>query len=158
MYYENDSTRSGRWSVEATSKELYLFLIRPREVLFDIAKLYPREFLRGFFDSEGCVCLDRKRKRAFISASNYDIGLLRFCKELLEDIGIESTIVLTKKKGSKAIIRGKEYRYTSDLYEIRISKLQSIRAFHVDIGFTIERKQKLLQSYLDYVTGRTFTL
>ena len=45
--FEHDRNRTGRWWVEVTSKELFMFLKGPKEQLFEIARVYPREFLRG---------------------------------------------------------------------------------------------------------------
>ncbi|WP_324736059.1 LAGLIDADG family homing endonuclease [Thermococcus sp. SY098] len=149
LYYENDSTRSGRWSVEATSKELYLFLIRPREVLFDIAKLYPREFLRGFFDSEGYVFVDKHNpRRAYVSVSNYDRDVLEFCQKLLDNLEIHSQIWIMRKAGAPSIIRGEQYFYKENFYELRIYRVESVRNFAFNIGFTIRRKQIKLNNFL----------
>ncbi|USS41145.1 DNA endonuclease [Thermococcus aggregans] len=149
MIYEESDGRRKRFVTEATSKGLYQLLKRSKEVLFEIARNHPTAFLKGFFDSEGTFNFDSKRRYGYLSASNYDMGVLEFCRELLKDLGIESRITLTKKKGTKVKIWGKEYEYSSDLYEIRIYRKENILKFYQLIGFTILRKQQLLKEYLE---------
>ena len=146
--YEESDGRRKRFVTEATSKGLYCLLNRPKDALFEIARTHPTEFLKGFFDSEGTFNFDSKRRYGYLSASNYDTEVLEFCRELLKEIGIESHITLTKKKGTKVKIWGKEYEYSSDLYEIRIYRKENIFKFYQLIGFTIHRKQQLLREYL----------
>ncbi|WP_227805374.1 LAGLIDADG family homing endonuclease [Pyrococcus kukulkanii] len=149
LYWENDSSRVGRWVVEAVSKELYMFLSGPREKLFEVAGRWPVEFLRGFFDSEGSVSISKKNPRkASITADNYDKDVLKLCRDLLEGMGIHSTVYLARKKGTKVVIRGQEYEYTSDLYRISIHRRSSVARFAELIGFTILRKQEKLAMFL----------
>ncbi|CUX77283.1 Similar to intein-encoded homing endonucleases [Thermococcus chitonophagus] len=149
IYWENDSSRVGRWVVEATSKELYMFLTGSREKLFEVARRWPVEFLRGFFDSEGSVSISKKNpQKASITADNYDKDVLEFCRELLEGMAIHSTVYLARKKGTKVVIRGQEYRYTSDLYRISIHRRRSVAMFAELVGFTIPRKQERLELFL----------
>lgn len=63
QFYEESDGRRKRFVAEATSKSLYKFLEKPKEELFEVAKAYPREFLKGFFDSEGYVYLDPKLRK-----------------------------------------------------------------------------------------------
>ncbi|ALM75016.1 LAGLIDADG family homing endonuclease [Thermococcus barophilus] len=146
--FENDKNRSSRWYVEANSKSLYMFLNQPKEELFEVAKEYPREFLRGFFDSEGSVIWYEPRKSLVISAFNYDFDILNFCKELLQDFGIRSKIYLTKKRGMPIVIRGEQYYYNNNLYELRILRRKSVLKFYKEIKFTIFRKHQKLESAL----------
>jgi len=147
VYVESDGRRD-RFVAEATSKFLYMFLKQPKEALFEVAKEYPQEFLRGFFDSEGCFNFNKNERQGFVSASNYNREVLTFCQKALESLGISSKIVLTKRKGTTVKIWGKEYQYSSDLYEIRIYRKDDLSKFYRLIGFTISRKQKLLEEYL----------
>lgn len=149
--YEESDGRRNRFVTEATSKGLYQFLNKPDEELFEVAKEYPIEFLRGFFDSEGSFNFSTTQGRGFLSASNYNKKVLEFSQKSLENLGISSKIVLTKRKGTKVKIWGKEYQYSSDLYEIRIYRKDSLSRFYKMIGFTIRRKQQLLGQYLGYV-------
>lgn len=146
--FEKNITRSSRWYVEATSKDLFMFLKQPEEKLFKVAKEYPREFLRGFFDSEGSVVWYEPRKSLVISASNYDVDILNFCKELLQELGIYSKIYLTKRQGMPIVIRGERYYYNNNLYELRILRRKSVLKFYEEIGFIIFRKRQKLESTL----------
>jgi len=146
--YEESDGRRKRFVTEATSKGLYCLLNRPKDVLFEIARNHPTAFLKGFFDSEGTFNFNSKRGYGYLSASNYDIEVLEFCRELLKGLGMESRITLTKRKGTKVKLWGKEYEYSSDLYEIRIYRKENIFKFYQLIGFTIHRKQQLLREYL----------
>ena len=148
MGYEENKSRSNRWYVEVASKSLYTFLKQPKEKLFDVAKEHPREFLRGFFDSEGAISWNKNHKSLFVSASNYDFEILEFCKELLDTLGIHSTIYLSKRAGTPVKIRGEKYQYRESFYEIRIYRRDSIVKFYFQIGFTITRKQEKLKSIL----------
>ncbi|AIF69161.1 hypothetical protein PAP_03710 [Palaeococcus pacificus DY20341] len=146
--YEENKSRSDRWYVEVASKSLYKFLKQPKEKLFDVAREYPEEFLKGFFDSEGTISWNRKHQSLFISASNYDLEVLELCRELLGTIGIYSKIYLSKKAGTPVKIRGEKYQYRQNFYEIRIYRRDSIVKFYSQIGFTITRKQEKLKSIL----------
>ncbi|NJE31006.1 DNA endonuclease [Thermococcus sp. 18S1] len=143
--FEHDSGRTDRWWVEVTNKELFMFLKGPKEHLFEIARVYPREFLRGFFDSEGSAIVYPNRAR--VEASNYDLEVLELCKELLERLGIHSKIYKTKRKGQTVVIRGKEYQYNSNLFTLRIYRQDSVYRYTVEVGFTIQRKQTQLLQY-----------
>jgi len=146
--YVEEKTRSNRWHVEASSKSLYKFLSQDKEELFKVAEKYPEDFLRGFFDSEGCVNWSEKHRRLFVSCSNYDLNVLKFCQELLDNLDIGSRIFLTKRKGTEVIIRGEIYRYNNDLYELRIiSKIEIVKFANI-IGFSIKRKQEKLEKAL----------
>ena len=145
MGFENDRTRTGRWYVEATSKSLFRFLTGSRERLFEVAKAYPREFLRGFFDSEGSAVVSKGRVK--VVASNYDIEVLRFCQNLLEGREIHSKIYKTKRRGQPVMIRGKQYKYNSDLFTLTINQKESVYRYTREVGFSIPRKQNKLLSY-----------
>lgn len=143
--FEREKTRSNRWYVEAYGKGLFMFLKGPKERLFDVARAYPREFLRGFFDSEGSVIVTKNRIR--VEACNYDWEVLELCRKLLDNLGIHSKIYKTKQKGQTVAIRGKEYRYTSDLFTIKIYRIASVYRYMQEVGFTISRKQNKLLNF-----------
>ncbi|ASJ09041.1 DNA endonuclease [Thermococcus siculi] len=145
--FENDSTRVGRFYVEGSSKALYEFLKNPLESLFRMAELYPAEFLRGFFDSEGFPVVSAgKRFRVHVEAVNSNLKLLEFSKSLLETkFGITSAVFKMYSKGQRVIIRGQEYASNVDMFGLRITKLRDVERFHKEIGFTAERKTQKLQ-------------
>ncbi len=137
---ERDRSRCDRWCVEANSKMLYEFLKQPKEKLFEVAKKYPVEFLRGFFDSEGCVEWNKEHKTLSISASNYDLNVLEFSRDLLKRLSIHSRIYRIKRRGQISRIRGRTYQYNSDLYLLRIYRRADVRMYIRTVGFTIRRK------------------
>lgn len=122
-----------------------MFLKGPKERLFEVARMYPREFLRGFFDSEGSAIVSKNRAR--IEASNYDLEVLKLCRELLKELDIHSKIYKTKRKGQTAVIRGETYQYSSDLFTLMIYRKDSVYKYTADVGFSIKRKQDKLLKY-----------
>ncbi|NJF25928.1 LAGLIDADG family homing endonuclease [Thermococcus sp. Bubb.Bath] len=151
--FENDRTRSGRWYVETSSKSLYLYLKGSKERLFEVATKYPREFLRGFFDSEGSAIITRNRIR--VEACNYNKEVLEFCQELLNGLDIYSKIYRTKRKGQPVVIRGEQYHYTSDLFTLKIYRLESVYRYMREVGFTISRKQNKLINFFGLSQQKT---
>jgi intein-encoded DNA endonuclease-like protein len=149
LRFERNKTRTDRWCVEAYSKSLYTFLKQPKEKLFEIAREYPREFLRGFFDSEGSVGWDRKRKKLSVKACNYDLELLQFVQELLASLGIHSKIYVQAREGRRVKIRDKYYSYKQDFYCIDIYRREAVAEFAKIVGFTISRKAEKLKSCLE---------
>jgi len=91
-------------------------------------------FLKGFFDSEGEI--DRKIGR--IGATSANLGGLKQIGELLNILGVEYTII--KKKDLRP--------NTSQKYILRIHDKRSIKKFYDLVGFTINRKQKILEACL----------
>ncbi|WP_231855826.1 LAGLIDADG family homing endonuclease [Thermococcus peptonophilus] len=148
--FEREKTRSNRWYVEAYGKGLFTFLKGPKERLFDVARAYPREFLRGFFDSEGTVgySSNSAKSNLFVSAANYDLDVLELCSELLDELDIHSKIYLRSPKGTPVKIRGKWYEYKQDLYEIRVYRRKSVLNYYLQVGFTIQRRQQKLAQAL----------
>ena len=101
-------------------------------------------FVRGFFDSEGCVEISGK-----ISASNTDLTLLEYVQKLLRRFfSIETRgPYMGKKKGTILTRRGKSYVRKADCYSICIT-MRDIMRFYEEIGVTIERKRKRLETVL----------
>ena len=125
--------------VEYGSYMLYKFLQKP---LKDMTPFIEHDrkcvamFLRGFFDSEGCV-----KEDGSLTASNSNLGLLGYVRHLLEvHFDIETTGPhLSTEKGSLLERRGRKYRRNTNCYEIYIRK-QSLLGFYENIGLTIVRK------------------
>lgn len=99
-------------------------------------------FLRGFFDSEGCV-----DKVGAISASNGDKSLLYYIQSLLRaSFAIGSTgPYLATRKGTLMLIRGKSYTRKLNCYSIHLKRRDSQR-FLDQIGITIARKRVRLEN------------
>ena len=139
-----------KYAVEVRSKTLYELLKKP--VNLDGLKKYIEHcedcvaaFLRGFFDSEGCV-----NERGYISISNTDIGLLTYVKDLLGCLGIASTEPKLGHPQGRAFFdprEGKIYTTNKDCYCLHI-RANSNTTFYRKVGFTIKRKQKRLENYI----------
>jgi DNA endonuclease len=102
------------------------------------------KFLRGFFDSEGCVSVDGD-----LTASNSDFGLLQYVRNLLKGhFNVDTTGPhLTTRKGSILRHRGKKYVRKADCFEIYVRRA-SQRTFYRRVGFAIERKRVRLERRL----------
>ncbi len=91
-------------------------------------------FIRGFFDSEGEIDKDIGR----VGATSMNFDGLREVQDLLASLNIKSTII--KRKDLRP--------NTSQKYVLRVHDKNSILLFYSLVGFTIERKQKVLKEFL----------
>lgn len=91
-------------------------------------------FIKGFFDSEGEI--DKQIGR--VGATSINLEGLEEIKKILESMGIRNTII--KRKDIRP--------NTHQKYVLRIHDKQSIALFNQFIGFTIQRKQDILNSFL----------
>jgi intein-encoded DNA endonuclease-like protein len=140
----------GRYYVEVKSRTLYELLKKPIEIekirkYVEHCEKCMAMFLRGFFDSEGCVS-----KSGYITATNTNHELLTYVQRLLKRFGIESTGPHLKyPKGSimHCPRTGKPYRRKKDNYTIYILAEGNER-FYRYVGFTIQRKRVRLENYL----------
>jgi len=140
----------GGYVVEARSQTLYELLRKP----LDLDRLKPyiehcercgATFLRGLFDSEGCV-----DKRGYIHIDNTHLRLLDYVKDLLQRLGIESTGPKPKQRRGRVFYnpwRGKTYVLSKDVYHLHV-RARSNANFYKTIGFTIRRKRIRLENYL----------
>jgi intein-encoded DNA endonuclease-like protein len=123
---------AGTYIIRVTSKTLYELLRKP----VDLKRIKPyvehcpkcaAAFLRGLFDSEGCVS-----KKGYITLHNSDYEILVYAQRLLwRYFGIKST-------GPWPGVR---------CYHIYI-RAESLPKFYNLVGFTIKRKRKRLEEYL----------
>jgi intein-encoded DNA endonuclease-like protein len=133
--------------VEFGSYLLHKFLLQDVQQLREFVE-HDKEcvaaFLRGFFDSEGCIDTNGR-----LSASNSNVALLKYIQCLLQGrFGIETTGPrLGTKRGSTITRRGKSYKRNVDVYEIRV-RARSLRRFHEKVGLTIQRKKLRLEKAL----------
>lgn len=143
--FERDSTRVDRFYVEGSNKTLFQLLSSSKGTLFSIAEECPREFLRGFFDSEGFPTVYAgKAFTVQVAAVNSDTVTLEFVKKMLAGIGIRSKIAKLYPKGHKLTIRGKEYASNVDMFVLRISRFNDVILFAEKVGFTATRKSEKL--------------
>lgn len=78
------------------------FFKQPLKVHKSIISTFPVDFLRGFFDSEGSTDYSLNKQKGFtryVAASNSNLGLLRYVRKLLAQLGIRSSIYLNYKSG-----------------------------------------------------------
>ena len=150
------------WNVRARSRLLYEFLSQSLVELNDIVKCYPEQFIRGIFDSEGCVSMHpnshggKYHPEVFIS--NTDMELLEYTCSLLTSCGIKCSDNL---RGGR--VRRVERK---PCYSLFLRSQVDIEAFCYKIGFSIKRKQdKLVGKFgekktitLDYETKRFITV
>lgn len=133
--------------VEASSFLLFRFLQKPFEELkpfIEHCADCSAAFLRGFFDSEGCV-----DKSGSTTASNCDVGLLKYVQYLLAmvfDIGTTGPH-LQSRKGSLIIRRGRTFSRNSDCFVIRVRNRFRLQ-FLEKVGITIARKNSRLRRIL----------
>jgi hypothetical protein len=104
--YLNTSTGVLRISYFNVALSIYLQR-KADELLHNIVKL-PRhlqqEFLKAFFDDEGCMDFRPNRNVRQVRGYQKDISILKIVKKLLENLGIESVI----KQPNEVVVRGKE--------------------------------------------------
>lgn len=114
-----------RFIVQLKCKVLYELLKKPLDI-DKIRKFVEHDdgckaaFLRGFFDSEGCVPKDGS-----LSVYNSDLGLLRYVKTLMKSLNIEATGPHLQAKRGKPFIDQKkenpikhEWTYTSYIFPL----------------------------------------
>ncbi len=100
-------------------------------------------FLRGFFDSEGCVEISGR-----ISIANTDLVLLTYVQQLLRGFHIETRGPHRgKNKDTILTRRGKTYVRRADCYSINVIMRDAVQ-FYDEIGLTIERKKSRLEAAL----------
>ncbi len=112
-------------------------------------------FLQGLFDADGTVIADRDRG-AYVGLGSTSRELLQDVQRLLTTYGIFSRIYAGREgstDGAFAYTRkdGSEVSYgQSASFDLRISA-ESVDRFAAEIGFSLSRKQQLLN---DLVSGR----
>ncbi len=148
---ERDRSRCDRWCVEVNSKILYEFLSQPKEKLFEVVEKFPAEFLRGFFDSEGCVYWHERRKRLMITAGNYDLELLQFVQRILASLNIHSKIYLQAYEGKSVRIRNEYYEYKQNFYRLEIYRRSALAEFAKNVRLSILRKAEKLKNGLRHL-------
>jgi|GEM_PF-2156018 len=111
---------------------------------------FPAEFLRGFFDSDGGA--HKGRNKMSIYASNTNKELLIYVRNLLLNLDIFSTILLCHKEGDTRPFRGRIVQSKKDCHQLVISGQRGFSNFYKHIGFSIRRKQSVLQEIIIKIT------
>ncbi|MDT7859914.1 MAG: LAGLIDADG family homing endonuclease [Candidatus Calditenuis sp.] len=140
----------GLYYVEVGSRTLYELCKKPINIekirrFVEHCERCMAMFLRGFFDSEGCVSED-----GCITVANSNYELLLYVQELLKRLGIETTGPYPRQRQGTPFYdpkRGKVYKHKKDVYVLRVRK-SSNEAFYRFVNFTIQRKRARLENYL----------
>jgi len=142
--------KDGMFVVEVGSKTLYELLKKPIDI--DRIRKYVEHcircicaFLRGFFDGEGSIDKDGR-----IRVYNTGKSLLEYIKELLKMLGIKATGPKLHVKTGRPIKHpktSKTYLTRKHCYYLYVCAESRLRFYEL-IGFTIKRKQQLLEEYL----------
>lgn len=140
-----------------SKKQLYtviLYSLRASQLLhyfnFLQLKISTKEikcsFLNGFFDVEGGVSGSNLqtpfKATRFIHAYNTNFDLICFSRDLLESVGIPIQNIDKRQKSGFTPEKTIEYR-------IRIGGKENMKNFKENIGFSIDRKNKLLNKVLE---------
>ncbi len=132
--------------VRYCSGQLERLLESPLAKLLEIASVFPREFLRGLFDAEGHVDVGVGRTlHLTVGAENSDRHLLLYARRLLDSLGIDSRIYQKRRAGSSKVIRGAEFLMKQTSYSLVIGKIECMRVFAEEVGFSISRKLGKMQ-------------
>ncbi|MFH1978241.1 MAG: LAGLIDADG family homing endonuclease [Candidatus Aenigmatarchaeota archaeon] len=109
------------------------------KIVFNSPENIKCAFLKGFFDSEGCVDKSKKIITNSVSLGLYDI------KSLLVSMDIRSNIIkITKVKGNRKM-----------RYDLNITGRSYIELYAQRIGFSIKRKERKLEILLNNYKLRT---
>ena len=139
------------YSARARSKELYYFIKELKEDFEKVkpfAEAYPKEFIQGLADSEGCprVAANGVFQVGVCVASSMGVSLLAFVSFLLKmKFGIKSRVYHSKNKGATdSCINGRLITRQNDLFVLNISNFNSTKLFSTKINFNIGRKKDKL--------------
>ena len=148
LYKVRWSEKRKRWIVQGSSIILQRFLSKPWQHLKNHIEHSSRcrfSFLRALFDGEGSITGRN------LTISNTDLSLLLYVRKLLAKSGISTRIPrVTHRAGSilKDPSTGRTYKRRKDCYVMRVSPTDLLR-FARKIGFSIERKKRVLPSFVD---------
>jgi DNA endonuclease len=144
------------YSTRARSKQLYYFLKELKadfEKVKPFAQAYPKEFIQGLADSEGCPSIAARNsfQVGVCVAYSMNIELLAFvCLLLKMKFTIKSKVRLARKKGvTDSVINGRPITRKNNVYFLSIGDFQSTQKFAEKINFGIERKRQKLNDAVD---------
>jgi len=105
-------------------------------------------FLKGLFDSEGCIAGSNLQKRRYatriIKFFNNKSKIIKLVSKILKEIGINHSIRSRIHSG---------FGSQKLQYEITICGKENLYKFYKDIGFSIKRKQNKLIKVLNSYNG-----
>ena len=144
------------YSSRARSKELFYFIKELKEYFKKVkpfAEAYPKEFIQGLADSEGCPIINATNRfyvGAMVACSTNKY-LLDYVQNLLRNsFEIESKVFLDKKAGiTDSVINGRPITRRINLHKLVSRGVNNTKSFYDLIGFSIERKQVKLGAGLE---------
>lgn len=127
------------FGVKVKNQILHNFLKKPLREHNAIIERCPFEFLRGFFDSEGWIDSYKRNRTGYrikrICIGNTNLELMKHVRDLLSrHLSITTHKITTRK-----------YINQRDFYQMRIMRYLDVVNFHKNVGFSIKRKQKILE-------------
>lgn len=115
--------------------------------IFKASKSVVAAFLRGLFDTDGCIRIQGRNKNfPDIGLYSTSLALIKSVQQLLLNFGIISHIGLINNVGKDFVIRGKRRTTRRIEYKLRIKGGKSVEIFASEIGFGLKRKQDRLNS------------
>ena len=134
--------------VRYSSVQLAEFLDRDFDSLKPFVEAHPADYIQGFFDSDGGSSIDRSRGRLYLklAASNTNLQTLGYVRDLmLQGFGIRSSIRIDREPGYSVVVYHRVVTKRKRTYLLEISRQDSVRAFFNLVGFSIQRKQCVLE-------------
>ena len=115
------------------------------EAIWNGTKTNVAAFLRGLFDTDGCVRIDgRNRTTPRIHLATTSKKLAEEVQLLLLSFGSVSALRRTEAAGKVARIRGRTLTSRRALYSVTLKGTESVRRFRKEVGFGLPRKAKVL--------------
>ena len=127
-----------------SAKEFIVDLIKEREevpktVINSKNKKIKSMFIKGFYDSEGSIIDNPKGK--VIRGYNTKIIILNQIKKMMVELGFNESRTILRKHDNRS--------KNKPVYAIIISTKEGFKRFYDLIGFTINRKQQILDNWIE---------
>jgi len=153
MGFESIEDKDGATFFHARYSSIQLAEVLDREFndLRPIAEEYPGDFLQGFFDSDGSASPDIHKGRLSlkVQASNTNLHTLSYAQNLmLEKFNVVSSIYPGRGAGYSSLVYHKVVTKRKPSYVLTTGERESVRTFSRAIGFSIRRKQCVLDDGL----------
>lgn len=119
----------------------------------NMPKEFIRDFIRGYFDGDGCYVTDRSYVYFNICSANKNI--LEEFKDVFKEYKIKSSINIdtTRKIGDKQMIQGLLCNINYLKFNLNIKKKNSIinlyDFLYKDATIYLERKEKIIKNYIN---------
>ena len=149
---QEDKDGSTFFHARYSSIQLAEVLDRDFDRLRPIAEEFPGDFLQGFYDSDGSASpnIHSGRLSLKVQASNTNLNTLSYAQNLmLEKFGIASFISPGRAAGYSSLAYHRVVTKRKDSFFLTVARRESVRTFSKAIGFSIGRKQCVLDDGLD---------